>query len=72
MALPVSALDKRDPYAYFEQLKDEKQTFAFELAAMVVEIYDAPDAEEMMKAFTKEMKRQLDEIRKESVNAAKE
>lgn len=72
VAQPVSALDKRDPYAYFEQLKDEKQTFAYELAAMVVEIYDPLDAEEMLKAFTKEVKRQLSETRLNSIKSQKD
>jgi len=67
VAQPVSKLDKGDPYAYFEQLKDEKQTFASELAAMVVEMYDATDAAEITKMFDKEVKRQLAEVRKGSV-----
>ncbi len=72
VAQPVSKLDKHDPYAYFEQLKDEKQTFASELAAMVVEIYDYTDAEAIAKAFAKEVKRQLAEIRSASVKPTKE
>lgn len=69
---PAFKLDKNDPYAYFGQLKDEKQTFANELAAMVVEIYDPIDAEEIAKAFAKEVKRQLAEIRTASVKPTKE
>ncbi|MGC2196778.1 MAG: hypothetical protein WA628_19040 [Terriglobales bacterium] len=71
-AQPASKLDKEDPYAYFEQLKCEKQTFADELAAMVIDIYDSTDAEEIAKAFDKEMKRQLAEIRKASIKRTKE
>jgi len=67
VAQPVSKLDKGDPYAYFEQFKDEKQTFASELAAMVVNTYDATDAAEITKMLEKEVKRQLAEIRKASV-----
>jgi hypothetical protein len=67
VATPVSKLDKADPYAYFEQLKYEKQTFASELAAMVVEMYDPTDAAEITKMFDKEIQRQLAEIRKGSV-----
>jgi hypothetical protein len=69
---PASKLDKQDPYAYFEQLKGEKQTFADELAAMVINIYDPTDAEEIAKAFDKELKRQLAEIRKASIKPSKE
>jgi hypothetical protein len=58
VAQPVSKLDKADPYAYFAQLKDEKQTFAFELAAMVVEMFEPTDADEIVQEFGKEVKRQ--------------
>jgi hypothetical protein len=58
VAQPISTLDKADPYAYFEQLKDEKQTFAFELAAMVVEMFEPTDADEIVQEFGKEVKRQ--------------
>jgi hypothetical protein len=71
-AQPAPKLDKQDPYAYFEQLKGEKQTFADELAAMVIDIYDPTDAEEIAKAFDKELKRQLAEIRKASIKPTKE
>lgn len=63
VAQPVSKLDRRHPYAYFEQLKDEKQTFASELAAMVVEMFDSTDADEIVGAFSKEVNRQQ-ELRK--------
>ena len=69
---PAFKPDKNDPYAYFGQFKDEKQTFANELAAMVVEIYDPMDAEEIANAFGKELKRQLAEIRTASVKPTKE
>ncbi len=71
-AQPASKLDKQDPYAYFEQLKCEKQTFADELAAMVIDMYDPTDAEEIAKAFDKELKRQLAEIRKASIKPTQE
>ena len=69
---PAFKPDKNDPYAYFGQFKDEKQTFANELAAMVVEIYDPMEAEEIANAFGKELKRQLAEIRMASVKPTKE
>lgn len=72
VAQPVSTLDKRDPYAYFEQFKDEKQTFVSEVAAMVVEMFDAPDATEITKMLEKEVKRQFAEICNASVKPAKE
>lgn len=58
VAQPVSKLDKGNPYAYFEQLKVEKQTFASELAAMVVDMYEPTDTHEIVQAFGKEVKRQ--------------
>jgi len=58
VAKPLSKLDKGDPYAYFEQLKDEKQTFASELAAMVVEMFEPTDTDEIVQEFGKEVKRQ--------------
>ncbi len=58
VAQPVSKLDKGDPYAYFEKLKDEKPTFASELAAMVVEMFEPTDADEIVQEFGKEVKRQ--------------
>ncbi len=58
IAQPVSKLDKGDPYAYFEQLKAEKQTFASELAAIVVEMFEPTDTDEIVQAFGKEVKRQ--------------
>ncbi|MGC2194929.1 MAG: hypothetical protein WA628_09650, partial [Terriglobales bacterium] len=58
VAQPVSKLDKGDPYAYFEQLKAEKQTFASELAAMVVGMFEPTDTDEIVQAFGKEVKRQ--------------
>jgi hypothetical protein len=36
-AQPTIKLDSKDPYAYFEQFKDEPQTMASELAAMLLE-----------------------------------
>lgn len=58
VAKAVSKLDKGDPYAYFERLKDEKQTFASELAAMVVEMFEPSDTDEIVQEFGKEVKRQ--------------
>jgi hypothetical protein len=72
VAQPVSMLDKSDPYAYFEQFKEEKQTFASEVASMVVEMFDAPDATEITKMLEKEVKRQFAEICNASVKPAKE
>ena len=60
VAQPVSKLDKGDPYAYFEQFKEEKQTFVSELAAMVVGMFDSTDADEIVEAFSEEVNRQQD------------
>jgi hypothetical protein len=62
VAQPFSKLDKSEPYTYFEQFKNEKATFASELAAMVVRMFGSTDADEIVEAFSKEVNRQ--QIRK--------
>lgn len=57
-AQPFSKLDKSAPYTYFEQFKYGKETFASELAAMVVGMFEPTDTDEIVQAFGKEVKRQ--------------
>jgi hypothetical protein len=60
---------KGDVYAYFHQLRDEKETFSFELAAMVLEMYDTVDAESISKLFLSELRKQIADARKASLKS---
>jgi hypothetical protein len=57
-AQPVR-LDSKDPYAYFEQFKDEPQTMASELAAMLLEFHlDEQQTTSLLDLLKKQLKAQ--------------
>jgi hypothetical protein len=61
---------KGDVYDYFEQLKEERETYVFELAAMVLEMFDSVDAAELGNMFAKELKKQIADGRTALATAA--
>jgi hypothetical protein len=56
---PKPTLDSRDPYAYFDQFRDEPQTMAGELAAMLLEFHmDEQQTAIILDLLKKELKAQ--------------